>query len=93
MQLHQVALLAGVQVAIREMFKALGPDAIMSKVEGDRTGITMVSKAARCWGRYHALYRELTQEDDLFNQLFGSSFVNAYEAQLQKLGAVEEGKS
>ncbi|MCG8316045.1 MAG: type VI secretion system-associated FHA domain protein TagH [Pseudomonadales bacterium] len=90
MQLHQVALLTGAQEALREMFKALSPDAIVSKVEGDRSGITMASKTARCWSRYQTLHRELAQEDDLFDKVFGSAFVNAYENHIQQLKTTEE---
>lgn len=85
MQLHQVALLAGVQAAIREMFDALDPDKVEERVDQDRAGISMSSKPSRCWHKYRSLHDELKSEDDLFNRLFSDAFVSAYDEQISAM--------
>lgn len=82
LQMHQVAVLSGSQLAVREMFKQLSPEKIERKVEEDRAGISMSSKPSRCWHKYRSYHQELSSEEDRYQSLFTDAFVTAYEEQM-----------
>ncbi len=79
MQLHQLAILAGAQASLRNMFSKLSPEQIEAKVTSTHTGVSLSSKPARCWHYYCRYHQELLSEDDTFNRLFNDAFVRAYD--------------
>ncbi|MDX1693229.1 MAG: type VI secretion system-associated FHA domain protein TagH [Ketobacteraceae bacterium] len=93
MQLHQLALLAATQSAMREVFRVLSPDRIEQRAEKDRSGLSLTSKSHRCWKKYLALHEELMSEDDEFNHLFGDAFVRAFDHKVRSARKTTQGKS
>lgn len=92
MQVHQLAVLAGVQSAMREMFASLSPQRVEEKLSKDKSGLSVSSKASRCWQKYQNLHAELVAEDDDFNRIFGDAFVDAYDEKVLSLKALMGGE-
>lgn len=82
---HQVAVLAGVQGALRAVFASLAPGKIDALVDRDRARIPLSSRSARCWHKYQQLHQELDSGDDTFNRLFGDAFIKAYDEQTKRM--------
>ena len=92
MQIHQLAVLAGVQSAMREMFASLSPQRVEEKLSKEKSGLAVSSRASRCWQKYQALHGELVAEDDDFNRIFGDAFVSAYDEKVMSLKSLMSGE-
>lgn len=93
---HQVAVLAGMRSAFNGVLERFNPEELQKRF--DKQGSNAIipgMKKARYWEMYNEYFLELTRDlDDSFQFLFGDDFVQAYEAQLQKLaGARRRSKS
>ena len=83
---HQVAVLAGMQVALHGLLRRFDPQVLAERIEkeGGRGGL-LASKKARYWDAFNQLYEEIASEaEDDFHGLFGREFARAYEEQIAK---------
>lgn len=92
LQLHQLALVAGMRAAVFDLISRLGPDAV-EREEGPAQGLAKWSalwREAALWRRHrHGHARLLENLDDTFETIFGREFVRAYEAQARRAPAGE----
>lgn len=88
LQLHQLALVAGMRAALFDLISRLGPDAV-EREEGPAQGLAKWSalwREAALWRRHrHGHARLLENLDDTFEAIFGREFVRAYEAQARRV--------
>jgi type VI secretion system FHA domain protein len=90
LQLHQVAMVAGMRAAVFELISRLGPEATEA-AEGPPTGpgkwISSLRDAA-LWRRHRREHAALMSSlDDAFEAAFGREFLRAYEAQARRANA------
>ena len=83
---HQVAVLAGVQEAWRDLLDRFDPGKIEQRVGHEsRLGGLLASHKARCWDAFTAFYQVITEEArDDFEALFGHKISRAYEEQVKR---------
>jgi FHA domain-containing protein len=90
LQAHQVGLTAGMRAVLEAVLDRLDPEKLEDLQEKDK-GSVMDSllparKHARLWEAYNNQYQSLREEaQDNFQRFFGSTFRDAYEAQVRKL--------
>ena len=84
---HQVAVLAGMQIALKELLRRFDPAALEERMLKDRGLANLLSvKKARYWDAFGQMYQDLIVEaEDDFHSLFGKEFNRAYEEQVHKL--------
>jgi type VI secretion system protein ImpI len=85
MRLHEVAVMAAMQSAIRAVLARLDPEAI--RAEAEHSGRTMLpaQRKARAFDNFTALHAAMTQAlADDFDSLFGKHFARAYEQALRE---------
>lgn len=83
---HQVAFLAGVQEAWRDLLDRFDPGKIEQRI-GHESGLggLLASRKARCWDAFTAFYHVITEEArDDFEALFGHKISRAYKEQVQR---------
>jgi len=90
MRLHELAVAAAMQQAVRDMLAGLRPDRLLRDIPKGflSTGLRRRKRAA--WDRFERQHAAMTQAlfDD-FNSVFGKSFMHAYEAALASIAAQE----
>jgi predicted component of type VI protein secretion system len=89
---HELAVLAGMRAALEAVLARFDPEELESRLasKGVWDNLMPVNRKARLWERYGEQHAELLREvEDDFDSLFGSVFVQAYEAQLALLGPPE----
>lgn len=79
MMKHQMAMRAGMQAAVSEVLRRFEPSGFEKRFE---EGIVF-QKKAKCWDAYNKAYPKLLTE--AMENLFGETFVKAYEEQLRIL--------
>jgi type VI secretion system FHA domain protein len=81
LQVHQLAMVAGMRAAVHELISRLGPE------EGPARGMARYIPAlheAQLWQRHLRRHAHLLEHlDDDFDAIFGREFLRAYEAQSQ----------
>lgn len=85
---HQVAVLAGMQVALTGLLARFDPKTLEDRMAADK-GIAklLTGKKARYWDEFNKLYEKLAVEaEDDFHSVFGREFGRAYEEQVRKHG-------
>jgi type VI secretion system protein len=86
---HEVAVMAGVEAALKGLLSRLSPDEVAARIEGSTgSGLTGVLKGrkARYWEIYEKLYAEIADEaENDFHEVFSRTFAKAYQAQLDRL--------
>jgi type VI secretion system protein len=84
---HQVAVLAGMQIALKGLLCRFDPAALEERMRKDRGLADLLSvKKARYWDAFGQMYQDLIVEaEDDFHSLFGKEFNRAYEDQVRKL--------
>ncbi|MGZ8254860.1 MAG: type VI secretion system-associated FHA domain protein, partial [Burkholderiaceae bacterium] len=83
---HQVAFLAGVQEAWRDLLDRFDPRKIEQRM-GRESGLggLLASRKARCWDAFTAFYQLITEEArDDFEALFGHKISRAYQEQVER---------
>ncbi len=81
---HEVAMMTGMQAAIKKLLERFDPAALSQKIEAKK-GLFGGGKAKR-WDVFEKMYSEIASEaEDDFQALFGKAFAKAYEEQLRKL--------
>jgi predicted component of type VI protein secretion system len=86
---HELAVLAGMRAALESVLARFDPQALEARFasKGMWENLVPVNHKARLWERYGEQHAELMREvEDDFDSLFGSAFIEAYEAQLARLG-------
>lgn len=76
---HQLAITAGVQASLMHILKRFDPTHFEKKFE---KGLDPLKKV-KCWNEYSQTYQDIVQ--GALEDFFGQHFVNAYEAQMDKL--------
>jgi len=80
---HQLAVMAGLQVALTALLKRFDPETLAERLEKNSL---LSSKKAQYWDLFTELYQEIAREaEDDFQNLFGREFSRAYEEQVKKL--------
>jgi type VI secretion system protein len=85
---HQVAVVAGLQVALTALLREFNPEALKQRLEQRSRLANLMpgSSKARYWELYEMFYKEVAAEAEQgFHGLFGREFRRAYEEQLKKL--------
>lgn len=87
MRLHELATMAAMQVAVRQLLARLDPEAL--RQAADEGGAFMqLQRKARAWTAFEKLHAELSQAlADDFDGVFGRAFARAYEQALAEAAA------
>lgn len=83
LQVHQVAMAAGMRAAMLDLIKQLGPAAIEAQADPPQGAARVMPalREAQLWQRLQQAHQRLVaQLDDTFDSAFGREFVRAYEA-------------
>ena len=87
---HQLAVMAGLQVALASLLQNFDPTALEQRLQDSSLwgNILPGAKKARYWEVFTELYKEIAQEaESNFYGLFGQAFARAYEEQINRLKA------
>jgi type VI secretion system protein len=86
---HQLAVIAGLQVALVALLHEFDPENLKQRLEQQRSVLANLmpgAKNAKAWEIYEAFYKEVAaQAEQGFDGIFGREFRRAYEEQLKKL--------
>ena len=89
LQMHQLAMVAGMRAAVSELVQRLGPAAV-EQAAGPPTGLARLVPALReaaLWRRQCEQHAHLQAHlDEVFEAAFGREFLLAYEAQSRRVG-------
>jgi type VI secretion system FHA domain protein len=91
---HEVAVLAGMRAALEAVLARFDPHTLESRLasKGVWENLVPVNHKARLWERFGEQHAEIMREvEDDFDALFGDAFLEAYEAQLARLGRAASG--
>ena len=88
-RLHEIAVMSGMQAAVRAMFARLDPAPLRAEAEAARA-VLPAQRKARAFEAYEALYGQLSAAlADDFDNVFGKTFARAYERALSDAEASE----
>jgi len=84
---HEVAMVTGMEAALKGVLKRLDPKALEEKIQGGGgIGDLLKGKKARYWEVYEKMYAEISdQAENDFHDLFAREFSRAYQEQLDRL--------
>ena len=86
---HQLAVVAGLQVALAALLEEFNPENLKQRLEQQRSMLANLmpgAKNAKAWEIYEAFYKEVAEgAEQGFEGPFGREFRRAYEEQLKKL--------
>jgi type VI secretion system protein ImpI/type VI secretion system protein len=84
---HEVAMLTGMEAALKGILKRLDPAVLEAKIEtSGGFGSILRGKKQRTWEVYEKMYAEIAdQAENDFNELFAREFARAYQDQLERL--------
>lgn len=84
---HEVAMVTGMEAALKGVLKRLDPKALEEKIQGSGgIGDFLKGKKARYWEVYEKMYSEISdQAENDFHDLFAREFARAYQEQLDRL--------
>jgi len=83
---HQIAMLAGMQVAFESMLAEFDPDRLQQEFD-QKLNKGLVPAKLRYWDLYRERCHEIVKDPEAFRRLFGEEFARAYEMQLGHLKA------
>jgi type VI secretion system FHA domain protein len=84
---HQLAVLAGMQVALTTVIARFDPAKLEKRIEQSSMieSILPAARKARYWELFKALYKEIAGElEDDFQKAFGAEFARAYREQIDR---------
>lgn len=84
---HEVAMVAGMEAAIKGVLGKLSPDVLAEKIEdsGKLTAL-LRGRKAQYWDVYEKMYGEISdQAENDFQEFFSREFARAYQEQLDRL--------
>ncbi len=80
MRLHEVAMMAAMQDAVRELLARLEPQRLLSATGNRPMDVIPGWRRARAWLGFEALHRQVVDAlSDDFDSVFGKAFARAYE--------------
>jgi type VI secretion system protein len=85
---HQLAVLAGMQVALMTVIQRFDPAKLEKRLDQSSLieGILPGARKARYWALFKTLYKEIASElQDDFQKAFGAEFARAYKEQIDRL--------
>jgi FHA domain-containing protein len=85
---HQIALMAGIRAALDGLLATFNPEALESRVapRGALASLLPAARKAQLWGQFSAQYDKISKEaTEGFFDLLGTSFLEAYEAEIEQL--------
>lgn len=84
---HEVAMVTGMEAALKGVLKRLDPEVVAGKIEtSGALGSLFKGKKARYWEIYEKMFAEISdQAENEFHDLFSREFARAYKEQLEKL--------
>ena len=84
---HEVAMVTGMEAAIKGVLSKLDPDELAGQIEtSGAIGSMFKGKKARYWEVYEKMYAQISdQAENDFHELFSREFARAYKEQLDKL--------
>jgi len=87
---HQMAMMAGMQAAFRELMEIFHPDKFDKEAKaGIRVNLT-INRKSRAWDAFCEFYeRTVRDADGSFQNLFGENFALAYEEQIRRLSLLK----
>ena len=86
---HEVAVLAGMRAALEAVLARFDPETLELRLAGKGMweNLLPVNHKAKLWERYGEQHAEIVREiEENFDSIFARAFVQAYEAQLARLG-------
>jgi type VI secretion system protein ImpI/type VI secretion system protein len=87
-RLHELAMATAMQQAVRDLIAGLGPERVADRSAAGALDFLPWRRAARRWEAYRSLHRTTAQAlTDDFDNLFGTSFMRAYERAMSEIGA------
>lgn len=92
---HEVAMVTGMEAALKGLLARLDPKALTQKIEAKGGGSGFLkNRKAQYWETYEAMYAEISdQAENDFNELFAREFAKAYKDQLARLKAESRNKT
>jgi len=84
---HEIAMVTGMEAALKGVLQRLNPAELVGKIENDR-GFRKVLKGKKAlyWDVYEKMYGDISdQAKNDFHELFSREFSRAYKSQLEKL--------
>ncbi len=84
---HEVAMVTGMEAALKGVLQRLDPKVLNEKIESARgIGALLKGRKALSWEVYEKMYGEISdQAENDFHELFAKEFARAYKQQLEKL--------
>lgn len=85
---HQLAVMAGLQVALTNLLRRFDPVALRQRLEQTSMldSIMPANRKAKYWDLFEELYQQIaTEAEDDFHGLFGREFARAYNEQIRRL--------
>jgi type VI secretion system FHA domain protein len=87
-RLHELAMTTAMQQAVRDLIAGLGPERVADRSAAGALDFLPWRRAARRWEAYQAFHRATAQALTAdFDNLFGTSFMRAYERAMSEIGA------
>lgn len=88
---HQMAMMAGMQAAFKELLEIFHPDKFDSTDKGGmRASLMSVNRKSRAWDAFGEFYARTARDTDGgFQNLFGENFALAYEDQIRRLSMLK----
>lgn len=89
-RLHELAMTAAMQQAVRDMLAQLAPARLEQRIRGGALDQLPGQRKRHLWDAYVTLHRETEQAlSDNYDSVFGRSFMRAYERAMQDILASE----
>lgn len=86
LQVHEMALMAGLRAALEAQFARFAPQRLEKGLK--QSTLRSTSRKAKCWDLFTELYAQIqTQAEDDSLRLSGDAFMEAYEGQVRQLKA------
>jgi type VI secretion system protein len=86
---HQMAMMAGMQAAFRELLEIFNPDKF-DKDAGSGMLALSINRKSRAWEAFCEFYERAARDPDTsFQNLFGENFALAYEDQIRRLSMLK----
>ena len=83
---HEVAMVTGMEAALKGVLAKLDPALLATKIEGQGSWGLLKGKKAQYWETYEKMYAEIAdQAQNDFHELFSREFAAAYKQQLAQI--------
>lgn len=96
LQSHQIGTMAGMRAALAGVLKRFEPELLERRLTTHSVldALLPMNRKAKLWELFLEHYRSIRDDaEDDFHELFGKAFVQAYQAQVERLQAAQEKSS